>query len=512
MSENNNEFNQNIIEKIYLSFNDGLNSVISKTETDEIDMIFSIIPSIFKKWLYSSLINDTPLTAHNIISSYLKKEILCSFDLKRDGNCAVVIPIIEENTEENPIFIRDLKHLANSCNPVCSVDFSKRDLNLSSFFPDTFIHDNFYISYLALVAEHFGLIEKMPSINTVKYQLNKENYNSFFSKSNIEILKLISFMSIDTFINKAAVYLQAPMKIADRNDILNVLSGSCITDNIFADIYTRIGFDFGNVSSIGEKKHLSEDEEALISSVLYMGILIDKWLLTPLGHYIGLLTPTYSQPYCFKEDYEYIKPVILTGCDLSFELFAPSNCYVLTALGENVFGSSQEDKKIYTLNGNITEADIQETLHAYDIFLSMMNSSVMKKHNTEEVYKVKISFSNDKSLWKLIEVPSEFTLDDFNTEINLYFGITPSKTYSFLFKGTKYSNGKNRFLNSANNTKLSSISLSNGDILYYTNGYDRNLDMKIEFSDIYKAEKTTLYPRLLRQSKEITMKERGDEF
>ena len=49
MSENNNEYKRKLIEEVYLSFSDGLSHVISKSEDDEVDMIFSIIPSVFKQ-------------------------------------------------------------------------------------------------------------------------------------------------------------------------------------------------------------------------------------------------------------------------------------------------------------------------------------------------------------------------------------------------------------------------------------------------------------------------------
>ena len=46
----------------------------------------------------------------------------------------------------------------------------------------------------------------------------------------------------------------------------------------------------------------------------------------------------------------------------------------------------------------------------------------------------------------------------------------------------------------------------------YSDGNDRKLDLKIEASNLINGKNGVLYPRLLKQSRNITEKERGGEF
>ena len=64
-----------------------------------------------------------------------------------------------------------------------------------------------------------------------------------------------------------------------------------------------------------------------------MGILIDKWLIPPLGCYMGIISPYYASPYSFFEDYDYLRPVLTAARDLSVGVFAPPVYVVVTAKG-----------------------------------------------------------------------------------------------------------------------------------------------------------------------------------
>ena len=67
-------------------------------------------------------------------------------------------------------------------------------------------------------------------------------------------------------------------------------------------------------------------------------------------------------------------------------------------------------------------------------------------------------------------------------------------------------------INSAENVTLYSLGIENGGQMIYSDGFDKTLDLVIVSSGILPADKKAVYPRLYRQSHDITQRERSDEF
>lgn len=510
------DFNEKPVNKLLSVFFSGYETLSGSAEKDERDMLLKICPSLFRKWFYSALIDDTPLTPSNLIRSAVKSDLRVSVKAFYDENENICFKS-EKRTDslEESIFINDIKYLCKKCIPAGEYDFSSMEniFSLAENFENAFITDGYYISYIALICQRLNLISPMASINTVKYQVNSDVFEKFFSLSSLEIHKKLTDIIIDIFIENISKQLQAPISLFNKYKLLDIIKTSCITDEIFAYVYTAMGFDFEKIADLGQNSSLNEEDEALVSSVLFLGVLIDKWLITPLGYYLGLLSPAYASPYCFSEDYDYIRPVLTTGCDLSFELFAPANYYVLTNKGEEVFGCEQKNKNTFTINGNVTDTDLDEIIQAYDIFTSVFSSSITKKQKSNKIYRLRISFKNDSSMWKILEMPHNSTLSELKEKINMFFGFPESDSYGFEYNGNIYKTGeKFKFINSAEKITLESLILSDESHLTFSNGFDRSLDLDISVESVVKAEKNTVYPRLFRQSRNITEKERNGDF
>ena len=510
------DFNEKSINTLLDVFFSGFKNLTDTAEKDEKDMLLNVCPSIFRKWFYSALIDDTPLTPSNIIRSTAESDVRVSVKAFYDENKNICFTSEKQiDSLDKSLFVNDIKYLCQKCIPAGEYDFSSTEnvFSLAQNFEEAFIKDGYYISYIALIAQRLSLISPMPSINTVKYQINNDVYNKFFSLSPLEIHKKLIDTVLDIFIENISKQLQTPMSLFNKYKLIDIIKTSCITDEIFAYVYTAMGFDFEKIADLGQSTSLSEEDEALVSSVLFLGVLIDKWLITPLGYYMGLLSPAYASPYSFSEDYDYIRPVLTTGCDLSFELFAPANYYVLTDKGEEIFGCTQKNKSSFTINGKVTETDLGEIIQAYDIFTSVFSSSLTKKQKSDKIYRLKISFKNDSSMWKILDMPHNSTLAELKEKINTFFGFPDTDSYGFEYNGNVYKTGeKFKFINSAEKITLDSLVISCESSITYSNGLDKNLDLDIVVDKITKAEKNSLYPRLWRQSRNITEKERNGDF
>ena len=515
MSINQTVFNDKLILKVFNVFNDEFNKLKEISQDDEKEMLNKICPSLFRKWFNSSLIDDTPLTPANIIKSLSEKYTAFTIQPEKGTQSDNWVLSSVKDTLSESFFIKDLKALCDHCFPAGEIRFENPNdiYELSDKLDGIFIKDGYYASYLSLMAQKLGLIQKMPSINTVKYQKNDLAYNDFFTLSHYEAHKILLKNAVEIFIEKTAYQTQAPINTFHADDIIEIISSTCVTDSIFAYIYSLMGFDFDKIAEIGTQSTLSEDDEALVSSVLYMGILIDKWLITPLGSYMGILSPYYASPYSFFEDYDYLRPVLTSGCDLSVELFAPPNYFVLTDKGVDLLGKRQDNYLSYSLNGPLTEDDINEVINAYRIFLNMLQSSAIKKSKAKNIYSLKVSFKNNADMWKILELDCNSTLESLKNEIVMYFGFSDSKKYSFEYKNNVYTQSSAfKTINSAENVTLYSLGIENGGQMIYSDGFDKTLDLVIVSSGILPADKKAVYPRLYRQSHDITQRERSDEF
>ena len=515
MSINPTVLNEKLILEVFNVFIEEFNKLKDLSEKDETEMLNKICPSLFRKWFYSALIDDTPLTPANIIKSLSDK--YTAFTIQSDYSSQSQGWTLHsvKDTLYDSFFINDIKTLCDTCSPAGEIRFENPNdmYDLSNKLYGIFIKDGYYASYLAIMAQKLGLIQKMPSINTVKYQKNDSAYNDFFALSPIEAHKTLLKTAVEIFIEKTAFQTQAPINVFHVDDIIEIISSSCVTDSIFAYIYSLMGFDFDKIAEIGTQSTLSEDDEALVSSVLYMGILIDKWLITPLGCYMGIISPYYASPYSFFEDYDYLRPVLTADCDLSVELFAPPNYFVLTDKGVDLLGKRQDNYLSYTLNGSLTEDDIKEVINAYRIFLNMLQSSAIKKSKAKNIYSLKVSFKNNADMWKILELDCNSTLESLKNEIVMYFGFSNSKKYSFEYKNNIYApSSAFKTINSAENVTLYSLGIENGGQMVYSDGFDKSLDLVINSSGILPADAKTVYPRLYRQSHDITQRERSDEF
>ena len=262
--------NDKLILQLFEVFTCGFKSLLNSARDDELETLVKICPSLFRKWLFSALIEDTPLTPANIFLNLSGRAESFSVKTSLDKSGFVCTLCTAEDTLENSVFLSDLKALCLRCTPVGEYDFfsSETAYDFCGKFPELKLQDGYYVSYLAIIAQRLGLIAKMPAINTVKYQTG-QYCTEFFSMSAKKQHDIILKEAISIFIEKTALQMQAPLTAADIPHIISILTESCITDSIFEYIYSSMGFDFEKIADIGQNPVLSEEDEALVSSVLY---------------------------------------------------------------------------------------------------------------------------------------------------------------------------------------------------------------------------------------------------
>ncbi len=505
------ELENKLISTLFNLFNKEFCQILTIAENDEIEELFKISHSMFKKWLYSTFAEDTPLTPINIIRNFCKSELMFSIDVSYNEQKFFCSLKKHELSLNDDFFIKDIKYICDKCFPAGDYDFFSYENSslIISNFKDVFINDFYYISYIAELALSIGLLSKMPSINTTKYQKNEIECNKFFSLDNIEQFKILLNCAVELFIKKVSLKTGIALPNSSTKTIIKILSSEYLFDPLFRYIYSIIGIDIDNIlENINQdtEKELSDEEEFAASSTLYLNVLIDRWLVTPLGHYMGILTPCYFESYYFIEDYDFVKPILTTNCDPSLELFLTPNYFTLTKKGAKILNTSPNENDNISMNKEITYEEANNLINLYQIILSTMDKKTNDDFKPTNVYRLKITFKKNKDMWKILDIPVDITLRQLKYEINSYLGLNLDK-HSF-----KYLN--NEFIL---NTKLKHIRSfvempKNDNIIEYTNCFEHDLDIEISFLGTIKSEERIIYPRLVRQSRNITKYEREYDF
>lgn len=486
------------------------------TQTEQRKLL-TLSPTFFKKWFFSAFFEDTVLSPANILNSYLvknKNEVAyfsykVNSSLKGDNKYTYNISVDSVACHS---FINNLVELTEYCFPVGTFEEGGMfPLAIpTSLGKKLTIADGFYFEYLMLMARRFNLITAMPSINTCKYQKNVKQCENFFLQGNKQILTLLTDAVFEIFEQKFAEMLQLPYKVINSSIMKSFLKECETTDDIYDKVYSTLGFDFDKMLKMAEVSSLSAENETLMSSAYFMGTVLDKWFFSPLGDYFKLLTPLYSVSYDFMNELDYVRPILLTGCDVSADVFSPCNYFSLTPIGEEILGYKNSNPKFQNISEDFGQQQIQlflnSTLHIDRIKLT----NYTMKNNSREIYTLKVKYMDDPSLWKTMQVPVDYTISKLYNLIATYFGFYKNNDYVFSILSKNKTTTSNSQINRESHFRLEELLHSNNLIL--SDSFDNFPDLEVSLVYKCKADDICNYPRLLRQSKAITLEEQNDNI
>lgn len=481
------------------------------TQTEQRKLLV-LSPTFFKKWCFSAFFEDTVLSPANILNSYLIKDKneVAYFSYKVNssakGNNKYTYHISIDSVACHS-FISNLIELTEYCFPVGT--FEEGGM-FPLAIPDLLakkltITDGFYFEYLMLMAQRFNLITAMPSINTCKYQKNVKKCESFFNQSNKQILTLLTDEVFEIFNEKFAEILQLPYKVINSSIMKAFLKESVTTDDIYDKVYSALGFDFDKMLKMSEISLLSPENEMLMSSAYFMGTVLDKWFFSPLGDYFKLLTPLYSISYDFMNELDYVRPILLTRCDVSADIFSPCNYFSITPIGEEILSFENTNPRFQNISEDFSQQQIQlflnSTLHADRIKIT----NYVIQNNNREIYTIKVKYTEEPKMWKTIQVPVDYTISKLFNLIATYFGFYKSDDYTFIIQNKNTATTSHSQINNTSRFRLNELLHSNNLLL--SDGLNNFPDLEISLVCVGRAEDICNYPRLLRQSRAITLEE-----
>lgn len=472
--------------------------------------ILKIAPVLFRRWYVSSIIPETtlsPSVAFRIdFAQQLSAQKVYSYVMEVNTNQQkedIFQYHLLEYSLEKHLLIEDLQTVLDYCTPDCTVTedgmFFEKDIAI--LLKKLSHKDIFYVQYITMLLWNLELLAPIASIHTYHIQPSKKAEN-FFQKPHKEILPLIIEAALEIASYEFTQVIGTDSEYFTPDVFREFLKSGMDIENIFISFYDMVEIDITKIWEMTPEEMLSEDDTSIVSSFFFMGVLLDKWFLTPFSHFLQLIYPIYYLPIYFINLLNRMANLIVAHYPIHAELYGPCSTFDLTPLGETLLG---ERGKKQPLPVQLSFPEVLEGIshhwkkHLLENILSEQDPSLL-------VCPILISSVKHPEQWKIIELLDTSSLFTLCSEVCSTFDFINISEYSVtrehinsfpIFKGSLFQHKKEKpypFL---------SVSFFPGDILFFTPEKDISRQLKIEFLPKQKQIPFILYPRLRKQSNAI---------
>ena len=355
--------------------------------------IYASCDSLFKKWYYSAVVGNTTITPAQIVE-YLNPNSVAyrikNSDYKNEKN--LNYKKIDYSLESHPITY-DFKNILSLGKNSIQFDTIGKLVNISKIELNELLSntEDSYICYLLELAMEMKLVTTIPSIGVTTFQ-STDNANDVLKMAN---RKLLNFM-LD------GAYELTKNKIIVNNVGKKEHIKKWITEFTEVDKVMRFLMELEN------GKNYTDDEFSMF--LLEMGILFDKYFLTPYGYYFKLINPYYGMPFDMVNEFMFIDSLAEDYGEIYLEdyediMYSPCTSYSLSKLGREYYEKHSLEKNQL------------DDLNIDDVFDIVLNNKVEKYHRLRN----KTVEKNETITLKMYDNdnPSESLLDKFNKNMSL---------------------------------------------------------------------------------------------
>ncbi len=483
-------------------------------------IILKYISTIFKRWYFTALISDTLITPSNLglkLSQKYTQNVLSIPTLYATSDKSFNFKFINYSIDSHPV-VDDLEIFIKSCSPTVQLleDGFLEEQHISKIISKLSLCDVFYAEYLFLIAFRLNILEKIPSLYTDVVHVTKE-FDALYSLDKkqifIKIVEATASLSA-SFINDT---IDSSTRFISESDLLELLKTPTRIDDIFSRIFSFLGFNDDNIEELWFDDGDNDITESFLSSTFLLGMILDKYFLSPFGSYLRLINPVYLMPFDFAAELDSFFASIKVASDITPALFSPCFFYHATPLGIEYFNLEQEFDYDMPFPKDVP----------MDMILNAVVSNAAKKIsfpkppvNDSIVYEIKIRLSSSKETWINLEMPSKMTLHELFQEVCREFILNSGNDYSFYptieeNRFCELTSPKNkRSAKKTDQTTLEQLNLGlkNKFVLVYCNIENASLSrlkktesnvlkFELELIKIGERKHNRFYPRVTRYSK-----------
>lgn len=269
---------------------------------------------IYRKWLFSPLVDGTYITPNFIINNIAQQKCAGNYSImpyikiavNDNGELTFKVKFKYFSSDSNPV-IDDLEKIIRHLNPTIII----RDENLfvvdggEKLVEKLSIRSDYYIDYLIELSTRLKILESMRSIGCKCYKIGGE-YDNYIKLTNREKLELIVEKSIEISSERISDILESDSK----DSVLQFLDNGITEDSYFESMQSSLKTALEFVRNISE--YTENDEEirniTVARSILgddisywlvkrEAGVYLDIYLTCIFGYYLGIINPIYEEMF-----------------------------------------------------------------------------------------------------------------------------------------------------------------------------------------------------------------------
>jgi hypothetical protein len=407
--------------------------------------LLPFISTIFRRWYYSALIEDTPLTPANIVEStnieYNGSPDTYPVVRLRNVSKYIGLEVAMRNisVKEHPI-VADLRKLIEYCSPFIDLGFNDnlKEYQALEVSMRVSLEDTLYAAYLMEIAIWMELFEKIPSIYVNRVQVVKTAAH-VLSLPNEELLAEIINAAIKMSAANLDQFIALPEPVFTESFVLEMLTDPLETDDIFQCVYDTIGFSIDDLLEQDAEGDENELDAAFLSGTFMMGVFLDKYFFTPFSYYLRLIRPYFMLPFDFEQEMKYFLETYNPENSHETAFYAPCSRYTLTELGRALFNIKPNKKNFMDMAQELPFSTLsahffsREELFAHlPIWINQPAYDYARFFcKYTDVFALRIEIKQDSNTWLTLEVPEDFTLHRLYLEIIARFNLARNNEYSF---------------------------------------------------------------------------------
>lgn len=504
--------------KLFSYFITGFESILVHMEHKYRISLLELAPLVFRRWYYSTLMEDTVLSPANILeledrhsgSSGIYSAVSLKMKLSGDSSSKYEFHKYSYSADNHHV-VHDLKLMVDFCSPVRAVDENGFLLAADSRRLQSQLtqDDAYYVEYLTMLAYRLELLTELPSIYSKNVQPNK-NSESYFSLSPRDILNDIideSLMICAEKINELLELDGSGMSFKSKT-ILSFLENPLTADEIFAKIFSSIGFDIERLWQDSENGGLSEFDASMLSSTFFVGLTVDKWLISVFSSYLGIIKPLYYNPYSFRDSVNALCELLILNRDLGLELFSSCSFYSITPLGQELIKNfDTAADKFQQMPENVSFNDIFDVVDAELTLKQAADINAWKENGSVPLYSLKLSYESEPEYSKVLELEGGISLEALGSEILMTFGCEDILSYSLIINDSngfplEYAShfSKKPSLLKADKAVLEDLGLKKNSEMRLCPTHEKDMNILIKLLEIKKSNPFVIYPRVALQS------------
>ncbi len=483
--------------------------------------LLHLAPLVFAKWFDTALAEETILTPANIINMELADEkteelaYVLHVDAEKQGLQKYRFSL-ERYTLNNHPFLADLQTVLRFCLPDKTVqedgllfaedaDTCKKQLHFS---------DDFYLEYLMRLCYQLQLFETLPAIHTHKIT-KSSSCETFFAQDSKTILHTLLVEGCILAAERFHTIMSLEAGTIDHTFFYAYLTDHQEIDHIFTDFYEQVGMD---LAPIWEKspETLSSEEQAILSSVVFAGIMLSKWFITPMSLFLRVIRPIHFTPTRFYQTINNLSALLIMQHNVGAELFTPPTYYSLTALGMALTAGEKVGENKQKMPRSIPFAQLLEVIapeNELRLFEEMLRCETIP-----QIYTFHVVMQQEQTLWKTVEVSVDHALHDFCCDICSAFCMddvtdyvlsVPNETGFPMYYAPAFSK---RAINKTNTMILQDLHPTQDTVWTLTPQQDKHMTLTITLQKSESGSPYRMYPRVKAQSEKISALEDIDEI